>query len=593
MASVDGSRSIQGTSDEFHTNICMNFIPCMKTDNAERGASHYCNDCSDWLCDHCKDFHRKLPALTNHVIVPESQVPATTSTRGRPVIVIYCSCNKNQEVQHYCDDHKDTLCDSCKHTKHYKCKISRLQGKSSSYTRSTLDAIISKMEKLKTDYEKLEKIRNDELKHLQQSVEKCQKDIKTFRKEMNVFLDGLEKTTFQLLKSLQNEAQTIIHQHMSTLTATKKMLELDHKLLEDAKNDGGKTVMFAADIQVSKGLQDYDDRLSDISMGVIKSELIFERNQRLVDLLTEIDALGSLHMNSVGKVQLVQSSLKLLLNSKIQSQKQVNVKASDDSYTPCITGTVIMPVGEIVLCDYYNSKLKLLDSSGTLKDSLMLKAAPWDISVVDDKTVIGTLPLNQQLQYIDVLPRLTPGRVLQLNKYCWGVHVTGGKIFTTCHRGLREGEVRILDLDGNSLQQLGTNQDDSFMFRSPDYITVSPSEKKMFVSDSDKDTITCMTMDNRVIYQYRDNGMKCPVGVYCDGGDNIVVCGKNSNNVQMITAEGKKQCDLVSPKDGLKKPWSSSYREGDDTLVVGCFFSDNVILYKLGKRRGILKALLF
>ena len=146
MASVDGSRSIQGTSDEFHTNVCG---PCMKT-YVERGASHYCNDCSDWLCDHCKDFHRKLPALTNHVIIPESQVPAITSTRGRPAIVIYCSCNKNQVVKYHCDDHKDTLCDSCKHTKHYKCKISRLQDKSSSYTRSRIDVIIAKIENLKT-----------------------------------------------------------------------------------------------------------------------------------------------------------------------------------------------------------------------------------------------------------------------------------------------------------------------------------------------------------------------------------------------------------------------------------------------------------
>ena len=480
------------------------------------------------------------------------------------------------------DDHKDTLCDSCKHAKHYNYKISRLQDKSSSYTRSRIDVIIAKIENLKTHYEKLAKTRSDDVKNLQQPVEQCQKEIKGFRKDMHTFLDGLEKASMKLLKSLQNEAQTSIHQHISTLTATKKMLESDHKLLEDAKKDRGKTVMFAADIQVFKGLQDYDDRLSNISMGVIKSELIFERNQRLVDLLTEIGALGSLHMNSVGKVQLVQSGRKLLLNSKIQSQKQVNVKTSDDSYTPCITGTVIMPVGDIVLCDYYNSKLKLLDSSGTLKDSLMLKAAPWDISVVDDKTVIGTLPLNQQLQYIDVhvYPRLTPGRVLQLNKYCWGVHVTLGKIFTTCHRGLSEGEARILDLGGNLLQQLGTNRDGSFIFRSPDYITVSPSELKMFVSDSDKDTITCMTMDNRVIYQYRDNGMKCLVGVYCDGGDNILVCGKNSNNIQMITAEGMKQCDLLSSKDGLNKPWSSSYREGDDTLVVGCFFADNVILYR-------------
>ena len=580
MASIDGSRSIQGTSDEFQTNICG---PCMKTDNVERGASHYCNECSDWLCNHCKDFHRKIPALTNHAIIPESQVPAITSRRGRPAIVIYCSCNKNQEVKHYCDDHKDTLCDSCKHSKHYKCKVSRLQDKSSSYTRSRIDVIIAKTEKLKADYEELEKTRHDDVKNLQQSVEQCQKEIKAFRKEMDTFLDGLEKTTMTLLKSLQNEAQTSIHQHISTLTATKKLVESDYKLLEDAKNDGGKTLMFAADIQVSKGLQDYRDRLCDISNDAIRTEITFERNKRLVDLQTEIDALGSLHMNSVRNTQGVQSRSKKLSDCKIQSQKQVNVKMSDDRNTPWITGTVVMATDELVFCDRYNNKLKLLDSSGALKGSLKLNAQTWDVSVVDAKTVIVTLPRNQQLQYIDVFPRLTLGRVLKLNKKCWGVHVTGDWIFTTCHNNPGEGEVRILDLDGNLLQQLGINQDGSFMFTQPYYITVSPSEKKIFVSDYGKDTVTCMTMDNRVIYQYRDNGMNFLSGLYCDGGDNILVCGRGTNNIQVITAEGKKHCDLVSSTDGLKAPLSISYRESDDTLIVGCYHSNNVILYKLGK----------
>ena len=269
--------------------------------------------------------------------------------------------------------------------------------------------------------------------------------------------------------------------------------------------------MFAADIQVSKGLQDYSDRLSDISNDAIGTEITFERNKRLVDLQTEIDALGSLHMNSVRNIKQVQSRSKKLSDSKIQSQEQVNVKMSDDSYATYITGSFVMARGDIIFCDYNNYKVKLLDSSNALKDSLKLNAQPWDISVVDAKTVIVTLPWNQQLQYIDVFPRLTLGRALQLNKRCWGVHVTADKIFTTCHNNLGEGEVR--DLDGNLLQQLGINQDGSFMFTCSDYITVSPSEKKIFVSDAGKHTITCMTMDNRVIYQYRDNGMKGPMTV--------------------------------------------------------------------------------
>ena len=272
----------------------------------------------------------------------------------------------------------------------------------------------------------------------------------------------------------------------------------------------------------------------------------------------------------------------MLLDSKIQSQKKVNVKLPDDGSTPRITGLVVMATGEIVLSDYYNYKLKLVDSSDVLQDNLKLNAGPWDISIVDTKTVIVTLPSAKQLQYIDVFPRQTPGRVIQLDKKCYGVHVTGNKIFTSCHNSPGEGEVRILDLDGNLLQQLGINRDGSFLFTSSCYITVSPTEKKIFVSDTDGNSVTCMTMDNDVVYKYRDNEMRSSFGLYCDGGDNILVCGQSSKNVQVITADGKKHCDLVSPKEDLQ-PLSINYRERDDTLIVGCISSDNIYLFKLVK----------
>ena len=91
-----------------------------------------------------------------------------------------------------------------------------------------------------------------------------------------------------------------------------------------------------------------------------------------------------------------------------------------------------------------------------------------------------------------------------------------------------------------------------------------------------------MTIDNVVIYQYRDNGLKNPGGLYCDDGDNVLVCGEVSNTVQVITAEGKKYCDLASSRDGLEKPLSISHRGKDNTLIVGCRDA-NLRLLKLGK----------
>ena len=576
MTSVDGSSSLDRASDEFDTNICG---PC-KSDNVERRANHYCEDCSEYLCNLCNDHHRKFPLLKGHRVVSWSQVLVKPSIRGRPSIVVYCKCNKQQDVQYICDDHQDILCDPFKNAKHYKCKVSPINNKSSNYTQAALNFVMSKIKTLKDEYDKLKKERINEGKDLEQSKEDCREEIRSFRQEIEEFLDGLETSMLNELKACKNEKQNRISQHISQLTAILKMLEADYKFLEDAKSDGGKSLMFAAEFQVSKGLQDYVDRLSEIDNDTIHTCIKFEKNTKLAQLHNEIDSLGTLSRNIVKKVQ---RNLKVLLDCQIQSQKQINIKLLDDGSTPWISGSAVMPGGEMVLCDRRNSKLKLLDTSDALKDSMKLKTSPWDISVMDAKTVILTFPDAKQHQYIEVFPQLKPGRVLQLDKECWGVHVTRDKIFTTCVNNPGEGEVRILDLNGSLQRRVGIKQDGSFMFTYPKYIAISPVEETIIVSDSIRNTITCVAMDNHVIYQYTDHEMKFPRGLYCDDGSNILVCGWDSTNVQVIKAEGNKHHELLSSKDGLKNPHSISYREKDRTLIVGCDGLDHVLLFTLGK----------
>ena len=528
MASVDGSRSLLGASDEADTHIC---------GACQRKAEYYCKDCLEYLCTPCKDYHKKLPVTKNHILVSAGQASVNTTICGRPNTVIYCRCNKQQEVQYYCDDHKEILCDLCKETKHYKCHTSTIQIKSSAYSSSKLDSVASKLNGIKDDYDQLNKVRKDESKSLERMKEDCRKTIEKFRKEIDSFLDKLENSMLKQVEAFENEEQKRISQHMSTLTATMKLLESDLKLVDDTKNDGRKETMFAAGEQMKKDLQGYIDRLGDIENEAIETEITFEKNAKLVKLLAEIDSLGSVKRS---RARNIQTSRKTLLDSKMLLQKQVNIKLTDDGSTSGISGIAVMPTGEAVLCDPYNYKLKLLDSSDAITTSLTFNDDPHDVSVVDDKTVIVTFSWIKQLQYIKVFPQLAPGRVLKLDKKCWGVHVTCGKIFTSCHNCPGQGEVRILNLDGNLQQRLGVNRHGSFLFISPFHITVSPSGKQLFISDWAKNTVTCLSMDNRVIYQYRDDEMNLPRGLYCDSGDNILVCGQDSNNVQLITADGKK-----------------------------------------------------
>ena len=129
----------------------------------------------------------------------------------------------------------------------------------------------------------------------------------------------------------------------------------------------------------------------------------------------------------------------------LKGARQKNVRISPDRWSPSITGCVFMSDDRVVLCDqhdYSNGTLILLDQSFSLQDRLDLTSRTNDVSVVDDTTVIITLPIKRQLQYVEVAASLRLGRVIQLDRVCWCVHVVGNNIYVICRYPGGYGEVR-------------------------------------------------------------------------------------------------------------------------------------------------------
>ena len=576
MASVDGSKSIQGASDEMFDITCG---PC-KEDNVEKGANQYCVDCGVYLCNQCKDVHRKLPLSKNHKVVLGSQNLAAISLVSQGSgLALHCGCNTNKEVEFYCENHEDVTCSPCRSIKHHKCKTVSVQEKSSSYTTQMLNAVLSKAKSMKDNFDRMKKESTDAIKELNILKETCKKEIQTFRKELNTFLDKLENDMLKDLDTSEKEQHKQLNQHISTLTAALQMLDSDYTLLENAKQDCRKSVMFTSDLQLSKRLQDYEGRLKDLVTDVIKPALSFERNKKLADIQTSIKTFGNVSVKDTSATRLKKQ---LLLDRNIQSLREVNVNFADDNTTPWITGCTVLSSGHIVLCDRNNLKLKLLDTTLVLQGTLTLPDQPWDVSAVDDNNVIVTLPDKMQLQYIQVLPQMKAGRDIQLDKKCWGAEVSGDEIYTTCHNDTGQGEVRILDLNGNIKRRLGIKQDGLFMFISPYYITVSQSGGKIFISDWNTAAITCMTGDGNINYQYKHDDLKWLRGLFVDAGDNVLVCENYSRTLQVITADGSKHETLLSSSDLQQQTYSVAYRDCDNTLVVGCL-NDKVCLFQLAK----------
>ena len=276
------------------------------------------------------------------------------------------------------------------------------------------------------------------------------------------------------------------------------------------------------------------------------------------------------------------SNINILCYKTIKKIKEIDVNVSGDRGYCWLTGCCFMPGNELVLCDRNNYKIKLLDRSLSLVDSLDLPRKPWDVAAVDNSNVIVTMPEEKRLQFIQVLPTCKLGRTIDVGEMCWGVAVEAGKIFISCYKyGDKVGGIRVYDLKGKDLRKrLGINPNGSNKPRWPHYVAVSRSGDKIFVSDMNTDTLSCLTGDGKMVYQYRDREMISPRRLLVDGNDNVIVCGYYNTTVQMITSAGQKHKTLLSVKDGIYCPQCVSFRPSDGTLLVGGF-NDKLLMYQM------------
>ena len=92
MASVDGSRSLEGDSDEI---ITCNY------GGSKKEATHYCSQCGDILCRTCAESRPGHKSFRHHKL--KSVKELSTNTKISSLCIVFCDCIQTNEVTLYSD----------------------------------------------------------------------------------------------------------------------------------------------------------------------------------------------------------------------------------------------------------------------------------------------------------------------------------------------------------------------------------------------------------------------------------------------------------------------------------------------------------
>ena len=330
----------------------------------------------------------------------------------------------------------------------------------------------------------------------------------------------------------------------------------DHEILDDLKNH-----------EIKSGLiQAKDSTVSD--------------DRKLNDLQSHGISPGQIMDNFPGNSDAFLLDDILELNFKPKSD--VNARSPEDKEVPRISGCAFLSTGELLLCDWRNSKLKLLDYSSEIRSILALDG-PHAVALVDDNTAVVTMPFKRKLQYVSLKPELTEDKTVSFDTECWGAAVAGDEIFLSCYTSLpphRPSDIRVLDIQGNETRRLGLDRRKSCLFKTPLYMTVTLDGLNLYVSDFEKNTVTCLQANGDVAYKYNDRLLQGPYGMYVDLKGNIIICSRGSYTpVHVVTARGERH--KVLPTSEITKPMCVSFRPSDSTLVFGTSDSAYLTVFQM------------
>ena len=185
------------------------------------------------------------------------------------------------------------------------------------------------------------------------------------------------------------------------------------------------------------------------------------------------------------------------------------------------------------------------------------------------------------LQFIHTHPNLKQGKKITLPDKCYGLQVVNDEIYTTFHKDSGHDEIWRLDRAGNIMSKIVLTQSSSVCLYNLG-VCLAGSSPRVYLTDGYNDRVTCFQLDGKMVYQYEDKELRWPSGIYVDSVGNSLVCGTDSRNVVIMTADGRKHGELLTSKD-ITRPMCIDYRQEDNTLIVGCWKSSKLFVYKLGK----------
>ncbi|KAH3695483.1 uncharacterized protein LOC127861485 isoform X2 [Dreissena polymorpha] len=250
--------------------------------------------------------------------------------------------------------------------------------------------------------------------------------------------------------------------------------------------------------------------------------------------------------------------------------------------SPCdVTGSAVMADGRLVLVDYNNKKLKVLDSDFKLISDFKTDGASFDATEVAKNQVAVTVPKEKKIHFLSLQDGMKVSDSIQTRLECWGIDTVDDKLVTVTNSD--DHMILFLNRKGIELISCSLGSQDPNM-KWPISVCAE-SKDRIYVScqgEGDSEEINgCLVVIDaaaQVRSMYMDPGLRKPTSCTRDDEGNVFICGLTSANVHIIQKSGDRLGQVIS---GLSKPIHVKFCPNSGSVLLMERFCNDVSVYQM------------
>ena len=532
----------------------------------------WCRECEEGLCTECIEYHSSGKLSRGHTTIPIAEYQNLPSY----VLKIKEHCNEHHEKFNlYCKEHECPCCRICNVEDHKDCKeVTILENITKNVKTSTM---FNETEHLiKEMFENIGKIRQN--RETNSSSVKEQKriienEIHELRTKVNTHLDKLQENLMKELTEAEKQVTEETRELLASLGEKQtKLIEYQTNIV-NIKKFASDLQTFIAVKQIEKDVETHDTCLQSLvnSDSLNQTKLTYKIDIGLKNITTSIQKFAEVVVVSKPcemvfvRRKAKQAQMMVTELSPPMSVQNIQLKLKQEINTKgiAIRGCSFLPDGRMVFSCSSSNTVRFISKDGVElfqigKDKT--GSSTYDTVYIKDNNTIAVssgYTDNRCIVIIDIESQKVMTTISMDTSIC-GMVVRGRTIYYCT----RDKGLHMLNLSDKSVSDITKSKMSSISY-------VATYADKLYYTNCNTHTVTCCDLHGTTQWKFKDSRvLQGPAGISVDNDRNVYVVGYFSNNVVVISPDGQRHRQLLSPTDGLSAPNVLNYDQSTNRLLV-------------------------